>query len=75
MPNERTHSVVIRSRETQHQQPSNINEISPLTHYSQSLRYYDNFSQQNNMETSNRNIMLKIMLDVILLAIRKFTIN
>lgn len=72
MPNEYTGSVVTRPRDTQ--QRASINEISPLTH-SQSLRYFDNFSPQNNMETSSRNIVLKIIFDVILLGTRKWAIK
>lgn len=68
MPSEQSSSVSTRpQRDTQ--QRSRVSEISSLTH-SQSSSYNDNFSPQS-METSSRNLVLKIILDFVLLVIRK----
>ena len=62
MSNEATNTVVV-SPQRDTQQPTVLSEISPLTHV-------ENFSEAA-METSNRNLVLKIIIDVILIAIRK----
>jgi hypothetical protein len=52
-----------------------INELAPLTHPQQ--RLFDNISpivtSDDSMETASRNIAMKIILDLILLATRKRT--
>lgn len=63
MPNEYINSVVSQPPRQAHL--GVIDEISPLT------QPVERFSLQANMETTSRDMVLKIIIDVILLGIRK----
>lgn len=75
--NEYVSTVVILppSESHQHITETVITEISPLTHH-QSLQQLNIFSQNEggyhvSMETSSRNVVLRIILDFFLMATRK----
>lgn len=64
-------NTVAIERSSNTQQVSGISEISPLSHNHRLPLLEINSENNSSMETTSRNILLKIILDAILLATRK----